>query len=155
MGKKFVVEGAMCTCMFGVSPGKLVVTDQKFTHINGQKLTATDKNLGNVFMPPGFGVCKKSWPSRPCTPMVTQWSNSFSKIKINHLSSPLLEDSKGTCALGGSDCIQFVMNGQIAMPGAAQIKQASSEFQGDLDPLGESLALNEAQILSFKNIVPK
>lgn len=152
MGKKFIVEGAMCTCMFGASPGKLTVTDQQFAHINGSKLTATDKNLGNVFMPPGFGICKKSWPPRPCTPMITQWSNAFTKIKINRVASPLLEDSKGTCALGSSNCVQFVMNGQIAMPGAPQMALASSGFQGDLDPLGEPLALNEAQIFGIKQI---
>lgn len=155
MGKKFVIEGAMCTCMFGATPAKLIVLDQKFAHINGPKLIATDKNLGNVFMPPAFGICNKSWPPKPCTPMLKEWNGAYEKIKINRIAQPLLEDSKGTCAIGGNNCIQFIMDGQIEMPGSMQMKKASSEFQGELDPIGESLALNENQIFGIKEVKVK
>lgn len=156
MKKKFVVEGAICTCKFGTTPGFLKIIDQKFAHINGKKLIGSTMNLGNVFQPPGFTMCRvvPSVP-KPCTPAVIRWSNAFEKAKINRLGALLTDQSKGTCASGCPDCITFLQPGQIALPGAMQMKEASKEFQGDLDPVGESLALNEFQIDCLTKIVMK
>ncbi|MCL1932780.1 MAG: DUF4280 domain-containing protein [Candidatus Azobacteroides sp.] len=154
MGNKFIVEKAMCTCKFGTTPGFLKVTDQKFAHINGKKLIATTMNLGNVFQPPGFTVCKAGY-SKSCTPAVVRWSGAFEKVKINRIAALLTEKSKGTCAAGCPDCIEFITPGQIALPGAMQMKEATNVFQGDMDPVGESLALNENQITSLTRIIMK
>ncbi|GHV29668.1 hypothetical protein FACS1894177_00920 [Bacteroidia bacterium] len=154
MGKKFVVENAICTCKFGTTPGFLKITDQKFAHVNGKKLVATSLNLGNVFHPPGFTVCKVVPSSpKPCTPAVIQWSGAFEKVKINRIAALLTEESKGACATGCPGCIEFTTPGQIALPGAMQMKDATNIFQGDMDPMGESLALNEHQIMSLTKII--
>lgn len=47
-----------------------------------RQLTTTTMTLGNVFNPSGFGVCKKSWAPKPCTPTVTQWSGFYDEITI-------------------------------------------------------------------------
>lgn len=153
MGEKFVVENAICICKFGTTPGFLKITDQQFVHINGKKLVATTMNLGNVLQPPGFTVCKVVPSSpKPCTPAVIRWSGAFEKVKINRIAAILTDKSKGTCAAGCPDCIEFTTPGQIAIPGAMQMKEASNVFQGDMDPIGESLALNEYQIGSLTKI---
>lgn len=153
MGKKYIVEGAVCMCKFGTTPGLLKVLNQKKVHINGNKLVATDLNIGNVFEPPAFTMCKINpmFP-KPCVPTVTQWSSPFSKIKINRMASPLIEGSKGTCGSGCPNCIEFMTTGQIELPGAPQMKNATAIIQGDLDPMGESLALSEHQIVSFLKV---
>lgn len=142
MGKEYIVQTAMCMCKFGASPGILKVTDNKGVYMNG-KLTATTMTLGNVFNPPGFGMCKKSWPPRPCTPMVTQWSGFYDGMTVNGNSNPLTDSSKGTCAMGCPDCITFQMTGQIPIPGLAQMKQASAAHQNDINPMGCPEALDE------------
>jgi len=152
MGKKFVVENAMCMCKFGTTPGFLKIIDQKFAYVNGKKLVATTMNLGNVFQPPGFTVCNAGY-SKPCTPAIVKWSGAFEKVKINRIASILTEKSKGTCAAGSPDCIEFTTAGQITLPGVMQMKEATNVFQGDMDPIGESLALNEHQIMSLTKIV--
>ena len=106
-------------------------------------------NLGNVFEPPAFGVCKSLWPPCPCVPAVIMWTGAFDKVKVNRIASFLTERSKGTCSMGCLDCIEFVTNGQIAMP---NIENVAAEFQGELDPTGESLALNKHQIESLTKI---
>ena len=153
MAKEFIVEGAICQCKFGTTPGMLKIIDQQFAHINGQKLIATTMNLGNVFQPPGFTKCNINpiFP-KPCVPAVTQWSGAFEKLKIRKAGAILTNESKGTCAMGCPDCIEFIQTGQIPLPGLPQMQQASAEFQGDLDPMGESLALTEHQIDSFMKI---
>jgi hypothetical protein len=152
MRKEFIVEGAMCVCKFGTTPGILIVLDQPFAHINGKKLISTTTNLGNVFQPPGFTVCKASVLPKPCIPTVVQWSNAFEKLKVRKTGAVLINESKGTCALGCPDCIQFITTGQIPLPNELQMQQASSPFQGELDPTGESLALTSHQIDSFMKI---
>lgn len=155
MKRIFTVDGAICMCKFGTAPGILKIIDQHFVHVNGKKLAATTLNLGDVFQPPGFAVCRATWPPRPCTPAVTGWTLPFEKVKINRMASILTNESMGTCASGCPDCISFVTNGQFALPGVMQLKDASGIFQGDLDPVGESLALNENQIGSLLKIETK
>ncbi|MDR0834398.1 MAG: hypothetical protein LBN93_09505 [Candidatus Symbiothrix sp.] len=64
MANEFLVNGALCTCKLGTTPGKLTVIDNQFFKANGDKLVATTQTLGTVFDPPGFGVCKMN-PSTP------------------------------------------------------------------------------------------
>ena len=146
MPKEFIVEGAMCMCKFGASPGRLKVIDNTYFKANGNKLVATTLTQGNVIMPPGFGVCNSSYPSKPCVPAITQWSNPFKGIKTSAGSQPLTDESKGTCAVGVPQCIEFTMTGQIPVPGMNDFCEATAEHQTDLDPMGEAAGLTEHQI---------
>lgn len=143
MGKEYIVQTAMCMCKFGAAPGMLKVTDNKGVYMNG-KLTATTMTLGNVFNPPGFGVCKINpmFP-KPCTPAVTQWTGFYDGMTVNGNSNPLTDSSQGTCASGCPNCITFQMTGQIPIPGLAQMKQASAAHQNDINPMGCPEALDE------------
>lgn len=143
MGKEYIVQGAMCMCKFGAAPGILKVTDNKGVYMNG-KLTATTMTLGNVFNPPGFGVCKINplFP-KPCAPAVTQWMGFYDGLTINGSSNPLTDSSQGTCASGCPNCITFQMTGQIPVPGLPQMKQAAAAHQNDINPMGCPEALDE------------
>lgn len=152
MADKFIVEGALCRCKFGTAPARLLLPTPSRAHMNGQKNIADTMTLGNVFYPPGFAMCNSTYPPKPCVPAVTQWSGAFDKIKFNGVASPLLPSSKGTCALGCPHCIEFINEGQIAVPGIESIKQVEAEFLGDMDPLGESPALHEEQIVAFTQV---
>lgn len=153
MGTKFIVEGALCKCHYGSTPAILKVIDHKFAHMNGDSLIATNVNLGNVFQVPAFGLCNINplFP-KPCIPSIIQWNGTFDKIKVNKIASPLIDGAKGTCVIGGPNCIEFITTGQLALPTTSQLGNASIEFQNDLDPIGESLALNEHQIDAFFKI---
>lgn len=144
MSKEYIVDMAICMCQFGVAPGILKVSDNTTVCMNG-KSAATTMTLGNVFNPPGFGICKKSWPPRPCTPTVTQWSEYYEGVNINGTAYPLTDSSKGTCVLGGPNCISFQTSGQIAIPGVVQLKLASTAHQNDINPIGSTKALNVKQ----------
>jgi hypothetical protein len=142
MGKEYIVQTAVCQCKFGAAPGLLKVTDNKGIYMNGKRV-ATTKTLGNVFNPPGFGLCKKNplFP-KPCVPAVTQWTDPYDGISVNG-GSPLTETSKGTCSQGCPDCVTFQTTGQIAIPGLAQMRQASFMHQIEMNPLGSAEALDE------------
>lgn len=145
MGKEFIVEKAICICKYGESPGILVVTDQQISLMNG-KLTATTMTLGNVFQPPGFGMCKMNpMIPRPCAPAIAKWSNHYEGMSINNTSFPLTDKSKGTCARGAPDCVEFIKTGQIPIPGPPQIATACAVQQLNLDPLGSPFGLTPEQ----------
>lgn len=147
MPKEFLVEGALCMCKFGASPGRLKVTDNTFFKVNGGKRVATSQTLGNVFDPPGFGVCKVSPTTpKPCVPAIVQWSSFFPKLRTMTGALPLTDESKGTCGSGIPECIEFSMTGQLPVPGVKNMQEATSEHQTELDPLGAATALSEHQI---------
>lgn len=155
MPKEFLVEGAPCLCKFGAAPGKLKVTDNTFFKMNGSKLSATTLTLGNVFDPPGFGVCKVNpMAPIPCAPAITQWSGQFQGLKTSKGGYPLTDASKATCACGCPDCVEFMMTGQIPIPGPKQMREATAEHQGELDPAGSPAALTEHQIAFNLEIKP-
>ena len=147
MAKEFLVEGAMCMCKFGASPGRLKVMDNTFFRANGNKLVGTSQTLGNVFDPPGFGVCTvvPLW-SRPCMPAIVKWSGFFTGLKTSTGAHPLTDESKATCGAGAPDCIEFTMTGQIPVPGMKVMQEATAEHQTELDPMGEAAGLTEHQI---------
>jgi|GEM_PF-1015752 len=154
MAKEFIADGAFCKCSFGSTPGKISVTDQKHSYVNGGKLCATTKTIGTkAIAPPFFGTCNASYPSRPCSPNIVQWSKFFLKLKIGASSFPLSDESKGMCALGG--CIDFVDTGQIPIPGPGQMSGASAESQSEIDPTGDPMALTDYQITALSEISAK
>lgn len=156
MADKFIVEGALCTCQFGTTPARIKVLKPTKFKINGGKKVVDTMNLGPCFDAPMFTMCNMIPDApKPCAAVVTQWSGGFSDVKINHMASPLLPNSKGTCALGIPQCISFSFEGQLGLPSIPQMKMAAAEFMNDMDPCGESLTLNDEQIGAFKLITMK
>ena len=154
MAKEFIADGALCQCKFGSAPGKISVTDHGLSYVNGGKLCATTKTIGQkAIAPPFFGTCNASSPSRPCSPNIVQWSKFFTQLKIGANAFPLTDESQGQCALGGM--IDFVDTGQIPIPGPGQMSNASAESQSELDPTGEPMALTEHQITALSEISAK
>ncbi len=138
MGKKFIAEGATCMCKFGSAPGRLKVVSHQLIRINhGDKKIATSAELGNPFCPPAFGVCKAGWFSRPCVPSIVKWDNVYDHMRINRGANPLLPESRGTCAACGVPCIDIIDHGQVEQLGLMQREHASTEYQNDLNPIGE------------------
>jgi len=150
MNEKYAVDGALCVCNYGTAPGRMKVIDQNFVHINGQKLAGTSMNLGCCFYPPCFAVCKSTWPPRPCSPNVIQWSNTFTKVKVNRIATLLTERSKASCAIGGTDCISFLFHGQIPMP----VFMPQLPLREQLDPTGEQL-INGKPLDSLQKVIIK
>ena len=150
MSKEYVVQGAMCMCKFGTTPAILKVPDNDFLYMNG-KLTATTLTLGNVFQPPGFGVCKFGIFSKPCIPAITQWSGYCDEVSINGNSFPLTDSSKGTCAAGSPACIDFKTTGQVPIPGPSQIK---AEFE-ETDDEPATQTIETATEEQEENVVQK
>lgn len=143
MGKEYVVQGAICMCQFGAAPGMLKVTDNQGVYMNG-KLAATNMTLGNVFQPPGFGICKMNpMIPKPCMPAVTMWTDFYDGMSINGSSLPLTDTSKATCGAGTPHCISLQTTGQILIPGIPQMKKAAVEHHSELNPVGVSEALSE------------
>lgn len=147
MAKEFLVEGAICQCKLGTTPGKLAVLDNTQFKINGGKLAGTTLSLGNTFDPPGFGACRvnPTFP-KPCVPAITQWAKPYTGIKTSAGGNPLTEESTATCGSGLPECITVIQTGQIPVPGIVDFQKASSEHQADLDPMGDPAALTEHQI---------
>lgn len=156
MADKFIVEGALCTCQFGTTPARIKVLNATKLKMNGGKKVVDTMNLGPCFDAPMFTMCNMVPNApKPCAAAITQWSGGYTNMKINHIASPLLPNSKGTCALGVPQCISFTFEGQIGIPTMPQMKNSATEFMSDMDPCGESLAMNDAQIGAFKLITLK
>ena len=113
--KHLVVDGAICMCNFGATPDFLKVISHKKEYGNDaqgvKKLIAGTKDIGCPFYAGTFGVCVKT--RAVCKSAVTQWSGYYSKTELSNKGNPLLEDSKATCPIGGTDCIRIVFHGQI------------------------------------------
>ncbi|AZB32536.1 DUF4280 domain-containing protein [Chryseobacterium bernardetii] len=137
--KHLVCQGAICKCNFGTTPDKLKVNTQSRRYINDkdgkQKLTATHVDIGSTFEKNTFGNCSKK-NNTPCTAVVTQWSGYYDKIIIeDNGGMVLLEDSKATCPVGGTDCITIINHGQIAELGPQNMEKADPDVMKELCPV--------------------
>lgn len=131
----FVTDQAKCICKYGSSPGQLKVISHQLMIINhSDKKIATSLDLGNPFYIPFFVKCS-IFPSRPCSPNVVKWDNTYEGMRVSR-GNPLLPGSIATCAVAGTPCIQIVHHGQIELLGPPHVKNATAEFQSDLDPTG-------------------
>jgi len=136
MEKQFIIDTAVCVCKFGTTPGRLKVNSHNLVVMNhGNRKIATSRDLQNTFYPPGFGSCSYGG-KRPCSPMVTQWSNVYKGMRLPGNAYPLMPDSKATCSVSNTPCIDITFHGQIEIPGPLQIQNATAEHQSDLDPAG-------------------
>jgi hypothetical protein len=148
--KHIVCHGAVCMCNFGASPDKLMVKSHKKEFINdsegAKKLIASDKDLGPTFEKNTFGPCQKQ-PSgsgnKPCQAIVNKWSGFYENVTLENQGKVLLEDSKGTCPIGGPDCIKITFHGQASAPTAQSAKAAKPEVMSVLNPVVEMEEVTE------------
>lgn len=133
-----VCQGAICKCQFGTSPDTLKVKTQSKRYINDHegktKLMATHKDVGQTFEKNTFGSCAKM-DNHPCKPVVTKWDGSHDKVTIKENGGkPLLENSKATCSIAGSACIEIINNGQICEVTKQNIKNADPKVIAVINP---------------------
>lgn len=138
--KHMVCQGAICLCKFGSIPDKLMVLSHQKEYINdveaSTKLLATSLELGSTFEKNSFGVCSKQSYSPPCVASVIQWSGCYEDILTSNGGMILLEDSKATCPIGGSDCIEITFHGQEAEMSPQNEENAEDEVLAQIYPLG-------------------
>lgn len=154
-GKHLVCQGAMCKCNFGTSTDKLKVITQHKHYINdkdaSKKLLATHVDIGSTFEKNTFGSCSKTNNS-PCTAVVTKWSSYYDKITLKENGgNALLEDSKATCPIGGTDCILIINHGQTAELSPQNVKNTDKEVTAELFPMMD-LENDELGLLNIKNV---
>lgn len=135
--KHLVCHGATCQCKFGTTPDKLTVKTQSKRYINengSKKLMATHVDIGSTFEKNTFGSCKKM-NNNPCQAVVAEWSGYYEKITLeDNQGKALLEDSKATCPIGGTDCIEIINHGQTAGASEQNMKNADKEVLAELFP---------------------
>lgn len=138
--KHQVCQGAICKCQFGTTPDKLMVLTQQKHYINDkdakEKLVATNVDIGMTFEKNTFGQCKLQPTTGgylPCIPALTKWTGQYEKVKYEiNGGNPLLEDSKGICAISGSPSIAITFHGQTAEPTQKNVENASEEVVAEL-----------------------
>ncbi len=150
-GKHLVCQGALCKCNFGTTPDKLKVLTQTKRFINdkdgSKKLMATHKDINKTFEKNTFGNCTKM-NNNPCQVIITQWNGYYEKITLeDNQGKALLEDSKATCPIGGTDCIIIINHGQTSEITSKNIKNADKDVLTELFPL---LSLDEETVLNIK-----
>lgn len=144
--KHLVVQGAMCMCNFGTSPDNLKVLTHEKEYANdragSKKLIASTKDIGSTLEKNSFGSCAKQ-RNNPCVATITKWSGEYDKTVLTNGGKILLEDSKATCPIGGSDCIKIVKHGQTAEMGQQNVEKAKPEVANALNPGVDMKALNK------------
>ena len=140
--KHIVVQGAQCMCKFGSAPDKLKVLTHTKEYANdkdgSQKSIATTMDIGPTFEKNMFGSCSKIY-NNPCNAVVTKWSGFYEDTILTNGGKILLEDSKATCPIGGTDCIEIVQHGQKAEASKQNFDNANKDVQSQLNPMSESL----------------
>jgi hypothetical protein len=142
--KHFVVQGATCQCKFSVEPktDKLKVKTQSKHYANDKdgkdKLIASDKDIGQTLEKNTFGKCKMqpngSGDYLPCKATITKWSGFYEKMILSNQGKILLEDSKGTCPIGGSDCISVKDHGQTSEVTKKNVENSKPEVLNEIFP---------------------
>jgi hypothetical protein len=143
--KHIVVQGATLKCKFSVDPKTdiLKVKSQEKHYANDKdaekKLIATDKEIGQTLEKNTFGKCKMqpngSGDFLPCQASITKWSGFYEKVTLSNQGKILVEDSKGTCPIGGPDCIEVDKHGQKAEAGKQNFKEADPEMHSQINPM--------------------
>ena len=151
--KHIVVQGATVKCKFSVEPklDKLKVKTQSKHYANDKdaadKLIATDNDIGQTLEKNTFGKCKMqpngSGDFLPCQAVITKWSGFYEKVTLSNQGKILLEDSKGTCPIGGPDCILIDNHGQKAEVSEQNVKKANPQVNSQINPLVDVTELYE------------
>lgn len=158
--KEKLVQGAICQCKFGSLPDKLKVLTQTKYYLNDHegksKLAATHKDIGATFENGTFGPCQMqptTFGYKPCQSVITAWSGYYEKEMYTPPGGYiLLEDSKATCPIGGTDCISVIMSGQIAEPSQKNFESADSELQAHINPVIEMKEYYLSDPYEFLNV---
>lgn len=148
--KHIVVQGATVKCKFSVEPktDTLKVKTHEKHYANDKdakkKLIATDKEIGQTLEKNTFGKCKMqpngSGDYLPCQATITKWSGFYEKVTLSNKGKILVEDSKGTCPIGGPDCIEVDKHGQKAEAGKQNFKEADPEVHSQINPMVDMAA---------------
>lgn len=156
--KHVVVHGATCKCKFSVKPDTdiLQVKSQSKHYANDKdgsdKLIATTKDIGQTLKKNTFGDCELQ-PNgsnyKPCQAVINEWSGAYEKITLSNQGKILVEDSKGTCPIGGPDCIEIVKHGQKAEVGKQQVQKEDRDVLKQINPLLNPEDLNEDVSICF------
>lgn len=154
--KHIVVQGATCKCKFSVEPktDKLKVKTQTKHYANDRdtkdKLIATDKDIGQTLAKNTFGKCKMqpngSGDYLLCQVIITKWSDFYKKTILTNKGKMLLEDSKGTCPIGGPNCIEIDNHGQVTEPGDQNFKNSNPDVQNQINPLLDLKGMNKPKL---------
>ena len=152
--KHVVVQGATLKCKFSVEPklDKLKVKTHSKHYANDKdaekKLIATDKEVGQTMEKNTFGKCKMqpngSGDYLPCHAAITKWSGFYEKETLSNKGKILVEDSKGTCPIGGPDCIEVDKHGQKAEAGKQNAKKAKPQVNNQINPLVNTAQFKES-----------
>ncbi|HMG10705.1 MAG TPA: DUF4280 domain-containing protein [Mucilaginibacter sp.] len=141
-----VVQGATCQCNFGSAPDKLKVLTQVKEYANDKdgsvKLIASTKDIGSTFEKNTFGSCSKQ-NNRACTAVVTEWKNVYENVTLSNGGKILIENSKATCPVGGSDCIKILLHGQTADLSKQNFDNANPAVTNALNPLADIKSMNQ------------
>lgn len=153
--KEKVVQGATCKCQFGTAPDKLVVLSHQKWYANdqgaSQKLIATNKDIGVPFQKKTFGSCAKM-NNNPCVPNITKWDGYYEKEKYDPPGGYIiLEDSKATCAVAGSACVEILKSGQVGEPGKKNMENTDKELQSHVNPLVNMADAGQVEPYEFLN----
>ena len=142
--KHVVVDGATCQCKFSVEPKTDVikVKSQKVHFANegsaSKKLIASSKEIGQTLKKNTFGKCKMQPDGKgdylPCQAVITKWSGAEKNIKLSNKGNPLVESSKATCPIGGSDCITIDKHGQKGERSKQNLKKADVVVHNQINP---------------------
>ena len=125
---KFVTQGAMLQCSFGMSPCTLSVIVPLRPTCQGMSMATTmDYTIANI---PTFGMCQSlSNPTvasatsaamgvltpMPCVPVISApWSPGSSQVKVGGIAA-LTNNSKCMCSYGGN--ISITNPGNTAVTG--------------------------------------
>lgn len=146
--KHLVVQGAVCQCKFGTTPDKLKVNTHTQEYVNDKdgvkKPVASTKDIGTTFEKNNFGSCSKK-NNNPCTVNITEWKGFYDHTVLTNGGKILLEDSSGTCAVGGPESVKFINHGQIAQVGQQNFNNAQPEVMQSLNPAVDSKQVTEPE----------
>jgi hypothetical protein len=151
--KHLVCQGAVCKCKYGTAPDNLKVLTHTKEYLNDpdgtQKLAVSTKDTGATFEKNTFGSCSKQ-NNRACKAIVSEWKGFYPKIKLTHGGHVLLEDSKGTCPVGGPDCIEIISHGQTSQLSQQHIDNADKGVMAQLYPFGTLQKEDTNQMIPIK-----
>lgn len=140
--KHIVVQGAQCMCKFGSARDKLKVLTHTKEYANDQaassKPIVTTVDIGETFEKNMFGACSKM-NNKPCKAVVTKWSGFYDNTILSNGGKILLEDSKATCPVGGTDCIEIVQHGQKSEPSKQNFDNSDKNVLTQLNPMSDAV----------------
>jgi hypothetical protein len=155
MSDKFIiVQGATVKCKFSVEPktDKIKVLTQTKHYVNdtkaAEKLIASTKDIGQTLEKNTFGKCKLQPTTSdylPCKASITEWTGFYDKVTLSNQGKILIEDSKGTCPIGGPDCILIELHGQKATASDQDTSKTDEDTASAINPAADMSGFKEEE----------